>query len=54
MQALTGTLKPGKNELLLDFFATANWTRNGEVQQIGIAISGANTLGIGDVIVYGV
>lgn len=54
VQALTGTLKPGKNELLLDFFATANWTRNGEVQQIGISISGANTLGIGDIIVYGV
>ena len=54
VQALTGTLKPGKNELVLDFFATANWTRNGSVKQIGISISGTNTLGIGDIIVYGV
>ncbi|MBR3864173.1 MAG: DUF4091 domain-containing protein [Clostridia bacterium] len=54
VQALTGTLKPGSNKLLLDFFATANWDRNGEVQQLSIAVTGTDRLGIGSIIIYGV
>ena len=53
VQALTGSINPGNNQISIDIFSTANWERNGEVTSITIAVSGTNEIGIGKIIIFG-
>lgn len=49
----SGTLQNGDNELNLDNFATVNWERNGALTGMEIVITGTDSVGISQIIVYG-
>lgn len=49
----SGNLVTGENELNLDNFSTVNWERNGELVAMELVVSGTDSIGITQIIVYG-
>ncbi len=49
----SGTLPAGEYELELSGFSTVNWERNGELTGLELVITGSDSIGISQIIVFG-